>query len=260
MPRLDDVQFGAPCWFDLSTSDLDGAKAFYGDLFGWNAVDMGPEFGNYHVINKDGADLGGLMTKSDQMPDMPDSWTMYIAVEDAQATANAARDAGAQIIVEPVEIGPQGSMAVLADPTGGVFGLWQPGTRRGFELYNEADAPVWFELMTRDFAAATDFYANVFGSELVDVPMGDDGPGYKTFTFDGQQRAGMMDGSLGALPEGVPSNWLVYFGVKDTDATVAKALELGGSVLVPAKDTPQGRFAVLGDSTGAPFGVISVDE
>jgi predicted enzyme related to lactoylglutathione lyase len=262
MPRVDGVTFGAPCWFDLSTSDLARAKAFYGELFGWSATDTGDEFGNYNIVSKGGADLAGMAGKMPGMDDMPDAWTVYLAVEDIQAAVEKTKAAGGQVMFDAMEIGDQGSMTVIADPSGAVVGLWQPNQRKGFELNNEAGAPCWFELLARDFAAATAFYREVHGVEIGDMPgdPGDEGPAYQVILVDGEPLAGIMDAAAGILPEGVPSHWNIYLGVDDTDATVAKAGELGGSVLAPAADTPFGRFALLADPTGAAFAVISVGD
>jgi predicted enzyme related to lactoylglutathione lyase len=258
MPTLNTVTLGAPCWFDLSSSDIERAKSFYGELFGWTTVDTGPEFGNYNIASKGGADLCGMAGKMPGMENVPDAWTTYLAVEDVEAAAEKVKAVGGQVMFEPMEIGDQGSMTVIADPSGAVVGLWQPNQRQGFELENEAGAPVWFELLSRDFPAATAFYREVLGVELADMDTGGEGPAYQTFRIGGHDHAGIMDAAEGILPEGVPSHWNVYIGVDDTDATVAKAEDLGGSVLAPAADTPFGRFALLADPTGAAFAVISV--
>jgi predicted enzyme related to lactoylglutathione lyase len=262
MPRIEGVSFGAPCWMDLSSSDVGRARAFYGSLFGWETADTGEEFGNYNIVSKGGADLAGMAGKMPGMEEMPDVWTVYLAVKDVAATGEAVTAAGGQVMFEPMEIGDQGSMSVIADPTGAVVGLWQPNQRQGFELWGEEGAPCWFELMTRDFGAATAFYGTVLGVEIGDMPgdSGEEGPTYQVILIDGDPKAGIMDASQGVLPDGVPSNWSIYFGVNDTDATVAQAQELGGAVLAPAADTPFGRFALLADPTGAAFAVISVGD
>jgi len=260
MPKVDGVTFGAPCWMDLSSSDVERAKTFYGALFGWSTTDTGDEFGNYNIVSKDGADIAGMAGKMPGM-DMPDAWTIYFAARDLLATLEAVKQAGGQVMFDAMEIGDQGSMAIVADPSGAAVGLWQPNQRKGFELHGEHGAPAWHELLTRDFAAATAFYATVLGVELADMAGGEEaGPAYKTINVDGSMHAGIMDAAEGILPDGVPSVWTIYWGVDDTDATAAKAQELGGSVLAPAADTPFGRFAMLADPTGAAFSIISVGD
>lgn len=262
MPKVQDVTFGTPCWMDLITSDFAGAQAFYGELFGWTFRDNGEEYGHYTIASKGEDGVAGLMPKGPDDQNVPDAWTVYLATEDANATAEAITANGGTLFMPPMEVGPMGVMAVAQDPSGASFGVWQPGIHRGFTLYGEHGAPVWHELLTRDFAAATAFYGKAFNVEIGEMPgldgadMG--GPAYKTFNVDGDGKAGIMDASEGILPEGVPSNWVVYWGVEDTDATAAKAQELGGQVLAPPADTPWGRFALLADPTGGSFAVIGI--
>jgi len=243
---------------DLSTSDPERAKTFYGGLFGWDAADTGEEFGHYHLLNKGDAGIAGMMPKDDTQQDQPDAWMIYFAVPDAAATSAAVRNAGGQVIFDAEQVGDLGAMTIATDPTGAWVGFWQPGQHKGFDLYGEHGAPAWHELHTRDLDAAAAFYGKVLGLEVADMEM-EGGPRYKTINVDGDQKAGLMDAS-GFLPEGVPSHWMVYYGVDDTDATIAKAEELGGSVLAPAEDTPFGRMATLADPMGATFNVISVGE
>ncbi len=258
MPKVASIPMGAPIWMDLSTSDPDRAKTFYSQLFGWNATDMGEEFGHYIMLNKGDAAIAGMMKKGDEMPGMPDAWMVYLAVADASATAEAVKAAGGQIMFDAMDVGDQGVMAMVTDPSGAAVGLWQPKSQRGFDLFGEHGAPAWHELHTRDVDAASTFYGDVFGVEVADMEM-DGGPRYKTIKIDGEDQAGIMDaGSF--LPEGVPSHWTVYYGVDDTDSAIAKARDLGGSVLSPAEDTPFGRMATLSDPMGATFNVISVGE
>lgn len=258
MPKVDSIPMGAPNWMDLSTSDPERAKTFYGELFGWDAVDTGEEYGHYIYLSKGGADVAGMMRKDDAMQGMPDAWTVYLAVPDATAATGAVRDAGGQVVFDAMPVGEFGTMALVTDPAGAFVGLWQPGKHKGFELYGEHGAPAWHELHTRDLDAASTFYGAVLGADIADMPM-EGGPRYRTINLNGDQQAGLMDAS-GFLPEGVPSHWTVYYGVDDTDRVIALAQALGGSVLAPAEDTPFGRMATLADPMGAAFNVISVGE
>ncbi|MDQ3539762.1 MAG: VOC family protein [Chloroflexota bacterium] len=258
MPKIENIPMGAPCWMDLSTSDPERAKTFYGGLFGWDAADTGEEFGHYINLSKGDAGIAGMMKKGDDMQGMPDAWTVYLAVPDAKAATQAVRDAGGQVVFDAMEVRDLGSMAVVTDSTGAFVGLWQPAEHRGFDLYGEHGAPAWHELRTGDLDAASAFYPAVLGVEIADMET-EGGPRYRTINVDGEQKAGLMDaGSF--LPEGVPSHWMVYFGVDDTDAAVATAQELGGSVLAPAEDTPFGRMATVSDPMRAPFNLISIGE
>lgn len=258
MPKVESIPMGAPCWMDLSTSDPERAKTFYSGLFGWNAADTGEEYGHYINLSKGEAGIAGMMKKDDDMQGMPDAWTVYLAVPDARAATAAVRDAGGQIVFDAMEVRDLGSMAIVTDPAGAFVGLWQPAQHKGFELHGEHGAPAWHELHTRDLDAASTFYGKVLGAEIADMDM-EGGPRYRTIKIEGEDQAGIMDAG-GFLPEGVPSHWTVYYGVDDTDAAVAKAGELGGSVLSPAEDTPFGRMATLSDPMGATFNVISVGD
>ncbi len=258
MPKVEGIPMGAPCWTDLSTSDPDRAQAFYGGLFGWDAEDSGEEYGHYINLSKGEAGIAGMMKKDDDMQAMPDAWTFYLAVPDAKAATPAVRDAGGQVVFDAMDVGKMGRMALVTDPAGAFFGLWQPAAHKGFDLYGEHGAPAWHELHTRDFEAASAFYGTVLGVEVAEMEMGG-GPSYRTIDINGDQQAGIMD-AASFLPEGVPSHWTVYYGVDDTDAAIAKAQDLGGSVLRPAEDTPFGRMATIADPMGATFNIVSVGD
>jgi predicted enzyme related to lactoylglutathione lyase len=258
MPKPDGIFNGTPVWIDLSTSDIAAASTFYRGLFGWNVPPGNESFGGYTMAFLDDAQVGGLMPKGPDEAGMPDAWTIYLASDDAEASSAAVKTAGGSVVMEPMDVGDFGRMAIATDPAGALFGIWQPNTHTGFGVVNEKSAPVWFELLSRDFPASTAFYPAAFGVEVASMGEGDEGPGYKTINAGGGQRAGIMDAANGVLPDGVPSNWSVCFGVEDTDAAVARAQELGGNVIAPPSDTSWGRFAMLADPTGAIFTIISV--
>lgn len=241
---------GTPCWVDVLCSDPDRVKAFYAGLFGWTVEESGPEFGNYANFRSDGQLVAGLVPNSGEQGS-PDAWTTYIATTDAQATTAAVTDGGGQILAAPMQVGELGSMAVLADPAGGVFGIWQPGTHTGFTKYNEPGGVTWDEHHSKDFAVTTPFYASIFGWQLNQMSDTDDFR-YSTGQIDGEDVVGLMD-SASFLPAEVPSHWAVYFSVDDVDAALVRLTGLGGSVLRPAEDTPFGRMADAADPTGASF-------
>ena len=176
----------------------------------------------------------------------------------AEATAAAVEANGGMVLVPPMPIMDLGVMAFLADPAGGAIGIWQPGTFPGIAVLGDPGTPAWFELHTRGYEAALDFYRTVFGWET--RVMGDTSEFRYTTVNDGdEQLAGVMDAS-GHLPEGVPSYWAVYFATDDTDATLARAVELGGAIVTPAEDTPYGRLAVATDATGTPFSLLGPNQ
>jgi predicted enzyme related to lactoylglutathione lyase len=251
---MPDYAPGTPSWVDLGSPDVDASISFYGSLFGWTASEPGPpEAGGYRFFLQDGKMVGGIGPL--MMEGQPPAWLSYVTVADADETAGKARDAGATVFVEPMDVMDVGRFSVLADPTGAALGLWQPRRHTGAELVNEPVSLTWNELETRDPEAAKPFYSALFGWEAETTEMG--GGEYTTWRLDGQPVGGMAD-ITGRVPDEVPAHWLAYFAVADTDATVARAQELGGDVNVPAMDIPAGRFAVLGDTHGAVFGVIKM--
>jgi predicted enzyme related to lactoylglutathione lyase len=256
VPTRQTPPVGAPCWVDLTTSDTERSRAFYNQLFGWAAEEPNEEFGGYFNFTKDGVRLAGGMAKQPGS-DMADTWSVYLASDDARKTLEAAAGGGGQIHLQAMDVADLGTMAFVADPGGAGVGVWQPGRHQGFGVFGEAGTPSWFELHTRDYEAAVSFYRDVF---RWDTHVVSDAPEVRYTTMrdpDGDGwLAGIMDAS-GILPDGVPAHWSVYFGVEDTDAALAKIVELGGSVLAAAEDTPYGRLASAADPTGAQFKLVA---
>jgi predicted enzyme related to lactoylglutathione lyase len=187
---------------------------------------------------------------------MPSVWSTYIATADAAETAKKVSEAGGTVMLAPFQVMEQGTMAVFADPTGAVFCIWQPDAHKGAELVNQPVSLSWNELATRDMTAAKAFYSKVFGWTPKGNPMPDGGE-YVEWQLNGKPVGGGL--TMGSMyPPQTPPHWLVYFAVQNTDDTVKRAPELGGNVLAPAVDIPQGRFAVLADPEGAPFAVIQL--
>ncbi len=253
MPEFTSYAAGTPSWVDHAAKDLAGSNSFYSSLFGWEADDQGEDMGHYTLMRKSGKTVAGNMAV--MMEGQPSAWTSYVSVEDADATVDRAKKAGAAVFVEPMDVTDIGRMAVFADPTGAAIGIWQPKSFAGAELANEAGSFVWNELNTRDVPTAKTFYADVFGWTSNDLDM--EGMQYTEWKLGDNSVAGMMS-MPEMVPAAVPAHWLVYFGTEDTDATVAKASELGATTLVPPTDIPPGRFAVLMDPDGATFAVIKM--
>jgi uncharacterized protein len=245
---------GIPCWTDLSVPDVDAAVAFYGSVLGWHFADTGEDYGGYRIATVRDAAVAGI---GPQMGGGPPAWTLYLASDDADATAAAVTEHGGTLLMPPGDVGPMGRMAIAADPSGAVFGIWQAGEMIGASLVNEPGAMTWEDLRSTDPATAQDFYRALFGYRLEPVEMA--GPDYGTFALPGEQAPLGGMGPMMGNPEGTPSHWLVYFGVGSTDATVDAAQAAGGSVLMPAMDSPFGRLAVVADPAGAGFCVIETD-
>jgi uncharacterized protein len=248
---------GTPCWIDLATPDQDAAAEFYRALFGWSVEEdeNAEQTGGYRVATLRDKAIGGVMKPMQE--GQPPAWSTYICVEDADATAAKAREAGGTVAVEPMDVLDYGRMAFLVDPAGAFIGLWQPGRNLGAGLVNEPGALSWNELNTRDTAAAKEFYGAVFGWGFEDNEF--EGGTYTSLKVGDRPVGGMLD-MTGRVPDGVPSHWQVYFAVEDTDATVAKATELGGSLMFGPIDIEAGRFAILADPFGASFAAIALSE
>jgi len=257
MPARDATRFGEPCWADLVTSDPEGAREFYGRLFGWSAVRSDLAGSEYVTFRRGDADVAGMAV---QMPgsQTPDAWSIYLAVEDVDATTEAARSAGGQVLSAPLTIGSMGRMSILMDPSGAPVGLWQPLDFAGFGLVGEAGTPVWHELNTLDYRAAVAFYETVFGWKPV-VLSDTDEFRYSTIGAEGAMVAGIFDASA-HLPVGVPSHWQLYLGVRDVRSAADLVTQLGGTVLHEPWESEFGTFARVSDRTGAMFVLGSVDQ
>ena len=254
MPKREETPVGAPIWIDLFTSDPERSRVFYGELLGWTSTDPNPDYGGYFNFTKGDSLVAGGM-RNDGTQGVPDLWNVYLAVENAEATVAAATASGGAVIVPAMALDEMGSMAVVTDAGGAAVGMWQPGTHKGMGVLAEPGAPAWFELHTRDYDASVRFYQDVF---RWDAKTMSDTPDFRYTTLgEGESAmAGIMDSS-GFLPEGVPAHWAVYLAVEDTDAAVKTTQELGGSLIMPAEDTPYGRIAVVADPTGAQFRLVA---
>lgn len=255
MPTRDGAPLGAPCWIDLTSSDVERAQDFYGTVFGWTFESAGPEYGGYINAAKDGHPIAGLMANRPEMA-IPDNWGTYFHTADINATVSAVTAAGGSCFMGPMEVPAKGHMSLATDTSGAVLGLWQPLEHRGFELIGEAGAPVWHQLTTRDYRAAVDFYREVFGWQTEQISDTDEFR-YTTASFGDQQLLGVMDG-VGFLPDGVPSAWTVFFGAEDVDKTLRLITDNGGAVVQPAEDTPYGWLAAATDPTGTAFNLSSL--
>ncbi len=243
-----DIPPGAPCWMDLISSDPDRSVSFYSRLLGWTVQDSPPEFGGYRYFEKDGRAVGGCMRNEPDW-DAPDSWSIYLRSRDVHATAAAAQAHGGATVMGPMDVSDNGSFVILRDAGGAVISAWQPGSEAGFGVLREEQTPVHFELHTRDYDTSVQFYRDVFGWDpqvLMDTP----GFRYATYGDQTDPRAGIMDASK-FLPEDVPPHWSVYVAVADVDATIDRAVDLGGSLVAAAEGTPYGRLASIADATGA---------
>lgn len=251
---------GSPVWLDISTPDLDAAARFYQAVLGWTHQPGGPEFGGYGLFQLDGKTVaGGMTVPADQGPT---AWNLYFQTTDADRTAATVQSSGGTVIAEPMDVMDLGRMAVLADPQGAGFAVWQPGTNKGLDLVDAPDALFWVELNTSDVPAAVAFYTALFGWGTTTMPMpgGGEGPGYTMIHPEGQTADDMFGGIAPLDTEGPLDRptWLPYFLAQDCDTTVGKARDAGGTITMEPVDMPGvGRFALIDDPTGARFFVMT---
>jgi uncharacterized protein len=240
---------GTFSWVDLGTTDVAGAKAFYGGLFGWQLEDMTSSQGTYTMCRLEGRDVAGM---HEHAPGDGSGWDSSISVDDVDRATARARELGATVLKEPVDMLGAGRKAVVQDPSGAVVSLWQPGGHDGAGLVNEVGTWTWNELTTPDLPAAKAFYAELFGWGTQDIP----GPFPRTSFSLGDLLVG---GGHAPAPQEPPTpRWTISFRVADADQSAARAEELGGTVLLPPMEVPVGRFAIVADPAGASFSIAAV--
>jgi uncharacterized protein len=257
---------GVPCWVDTLAPDPHRSMRFYERLFGWEfegpGSTPGDPPGEYFVARLGGRDVAGLGSVGDE--NTPAAWSTYISVASVDGVVERATAAGAQLLAGPVQASPAGRLAVLADPAGAVFGVWEAEDRQGAQLVNAPSAWAMSMLQTSDPDGARRFYGELFGWEAEPLDMG----GLEGMLW-------RLPGYLGGEPhQPVPrdvvavmvpvagegrSQWNVDFSIDDADAAAATAQELGGAVLAPAHDTAGFRQAVLADPHGAVFSVSTLN-
>lgn len=246
-----------PVWTDLSTSDPAAARDYYSKVFGWKVeVSPDPQYGGYAMATISGKDVAGIGPK--QMDEQPSAWTVYIGTPDAAETAKKMEAAGGKIIAPVMEVGDQGHMAIVQDPSGAFLGLWQAKNMVGAQGAG-ANTMGWAELNSRGFEKASSFYKKVFGWGEKKSDMGEGMGQYTEFQLSGDSIAGGMEMNP-MVPAEVPSYWMVYFNVEDVDNAFKKATEAGGKEMLGPQDMPGGRFAIVSDPQGAAFGLLKMDE
>lgn len=244
---------GTFSWTDLSTTDQDGAKQFYSQLFGWTAVDNPVGDGMvYSMMQVGGKEVAAISSQNQMQRDAgaPPAWNSYVTVESADAAADRARKLGATVHAPPFDVMDVGRMAVIQDPQGAFFMAWEPKLHIGATLVNARGALSWNELASPDLDGSAGFYRELFGWQV--EPFEGTGMPYMTI-----QNQGHGNGGMRAAQENEPSYWLVYFGASDIDGDTSQATELGATALVPPTDIGVGKISVLQDPQGAVFALYA---
>lgn len=249
--KMTDYPHGAPCWFELETSDHRAGQAFWCGLFGWSADDA-PMPGSDHVytmlsLGEDAVAACYQLDPEIAAKGSPPRWNIYFRVTDCDAATQRATDAGGRVLAGPFDVGEHGRMSFIADPEGAAFGLWQPNQHHGAGRIHEECTVGWIELAARDTAKAAAFYQAVLGWEVSEMQM----PHglYRMFSAGGTQWGGL----LGMTKEWgeMPAHWSIYWRTPDVDASVVQAQASGGQLCFPAFDAPGvGRIARINDAQG----------
>ena len=260
MAEFTSHQPGTFSWPELATTDQPAGVAFYRALFGWdvNEQSMGPD-GTYSMFLVRGKEVGAAcsLRPDERQAGVPPHWNLYVTVKNADESAKRAEQLGGRVLAPPFDVMDVGRMAVVQDPTGAVFELWEAKKHIGAKILSEPGALCWSELTTRDTKAAESFYTKLFGWTAKNSSADAGGMEYTEFSNQGQPAVGMM-AMPAQVPAGVPSYWMPYFQVTDCDASAAKATGLGGKVMVAPRDISKtGRFAILNDPQGAMFAVFT---
>ena len=247
---------GAFSWTDLTTADQEGAKAFYTELFGWEADDR--PVGNgmvYSMMLVDGKEVAAISPQPEQQraAGAPPTWNSYITVRSADEAVARAGQLGATVHAPAFDVLDVGRMGVVQDPQGAYFEVWEPRTSIGAGLVNAPGALCWNELASPDLDSSARFYGDLFG--WTTEPFPDSPTPYLIIkNSDGRTNGAMRP----VMPEGSPPFWLVYFGTDDVDAAIAKVGELGGSTVAePMEIAPEARIAVAQDPQGAVFALYA---
>jgi predicted enzyme related to lactoylglutathione lyase len=272
VPERDGYIPGVPCWVDTNQPDPSAALPFYRGLFGWEFEDVMPEgeTGDYFIGRIRGGDVAAVGSIPDGAPPLA-MWNTYVWVDSADETAERVRAAGGAVLHEPFDVGDSGRMAVLSDPEGAVFCVWQPNEHKGAKVVNEHGALNFNGLATRDQGTAEAFYHAVFGWKILSLSSGpmwalpgygdhleESSPGLR----DQMAQMGAPDGfidvvaavePIAAEDADTPPHWTVTFGVDDADSTAAKARELGAEIVAGPVDAPWTRPVVIKDPQGAIF-------
>jgi predicted enzyme related to lactoylglutathione lyase len=255
MPKIDTHAPGTFCWVELGTTDQNAAKQFYTSLFGWTANDfpMGPNEA-YTMFQLGGGEAGAAYTmRAEERAAAPPHWNLYVAVKSADDAAKRAGELGGKILAGPFDVMAFGRMAVIMDPTGAVFCVWEPKQHIGTTVAHENGTLCWADLNTSDPARAQKFYEGLFGWKF--SPGQNDTSGYLHIQ-NGEEFIGGMPSASQQMP-GVPPHWMLYFLVGDCDASTAKAKQLGArEYMAPMTMENVGRFSIVADPQGASFSLF----
>jgi predicted enzyme related to lactoylglutathione lyase len=257
MSRIEKHSPGSFCWIELATTDQNAAKNFYGKLFGWavNDMPMGPnDFYSMFTLEGRYTAAGYTLRPDQRAQGVPPHWMIYVAVESADAAAARAAQLGGKVLAPAFDVYDAGRMAVIQDPAGAFFCVWQAKKNAGTGIAGVDGTLCWADLSTPDQEGASQFYSGLFGWTIMKE---DEKPGHNYFHIkNGEEFIGGIPPASHRDPN-IPPHWLAYFSVSDCDTAAAKAKELGARFLMPPTTFEDvGRFAVVADPQGAAFAIF----
>jgi predicted enzyme related to lactoylglutathione lyase len=248
MPIEDAFPQGTPVWVDLQSPDQPAAATYYRSLFGWEVSAPSADSNGFALASARGVPVAALGPLPSD--DVPTSWTVYFSVDDADLAAQAVRAAGGSVLVEPAELVAGIRLAIVADPAGAVFGLWERTDSGDRWLRDEPGAVDWLELVAADPTSTFPFYESVLGVGISEMRVGEEPYGLFDVGETSVAGAYRSDGAE-------PAHWLVYFNVADLDAAIVRATELGGTLRTEPLSAPGvGRWAEIVDPQGAGFALL----
>ncbi|MBW8185316.1 VOC family protein [Shewanella nanhaiensis] len=260
--KVNQYVHGQPCWVELASRDAHAGKQFYSTLFGWKVQDMPIPNGVYSMlaleVEGECSDIGAAYQMPEAMSEQgaPTTWTVYFAVDNVDATVAAVISNGGNLELGPHDVGTAGRMALLSDPEGARFAIWQAGDHIGAKRNGEDGSLCWVELASRDSQDAKAFYTSSLGWDSRQDSMPD-------FTYTEWLVEDVPFGGMMEMTEEwgeMPAHWMLYFAVEDCDKTVEVATGLGAKICVPPTNIPEvGRFSVISDPQGGFFSVITLN-
>ncbi len=246
------IPTGRFVWFEYVAKDVKKAQGWFGELFSWTTQDVPMPQGSYTMIVNAGRTMGGYTPTPDGAPSQA-HWLPHLQVTEAATTVQQIKSLGGKVRKEPFKVGTKGTMAIVADPFGGTFALWQPAEVQGTGDYaHDVGAFCWNELTSEQPEKSVEFYKQIGGFTVESMEMGGMGK-YHQLKSDNQGRGGIARSPM----PGVPQMWTPYVHVTSADQTADKAKKLGSTILVPPTDIPNiGRFAIFSDPQGGTLGIL----
>jgi uncharacterized protein len=257
MPNIDKHPAGDFCWIELHTTDQAAGKNFYSSLFGWTIQDMPMGPGDYYTMFflEDRSTGAACTLQKDQLAQhVPPHWMLYVATENTDASAAKAVELGGKVLAPPFDVMDAGRMAVLQDPTGAIFCIWQANKNQGTTITGVDGTICWADLSTADQDRASSFYSLLFGWTIVKE---EEEPKHNYWHIkNGEQFIGGIPPASHRDPK-IPPHWEIYIQASDCDSIASKAKGMGAKLYLPPKDFENvGRISVIADPQGAVFAIF----